>query len=582
MQSRGSSLQNSILQTLKTCSDLVGSTLGPGGRSVIIEHQEPNMPPVITKDGVTVFRSLGFQDPTQHVLMEAARDASIRTASEAGDGTTTATVLAEAFVRRTMEYCERNPHVSPQRVVRIMQSLFEEEMLDGIEALRLVPNLADAEGRQRLHAVAKISANGDVALADAVMECFGIIGDEGNVTISEQTGPSKYLVQKIEGYPVGMGFEDSCGPFYQKFVNDPGTQSCLLEKPSFVLVHGRITDFNMLYPVLAQVANLVSDGVEVHGRRLTHNIIVVATGFSESVLANLAAGFVQEGTLNIYPLLVPAFPVKTGQYDFLADLAALTGGRIFDPIEYPLQNFQPEDLGIGPRLFEATRFRSNIIGNKDDLLVLDRVDQIQKQLNEIATSELEKTLLRERVAKLTSGIAKLIVQGSSHGEIKERRDRAEDAVCAVRGAIKHGALPGGGVTLSLLASAMEDLKSEDEDVVSVAQNVVARSLREPIYRLYANAGYTPTEALDMIERLSVLESYDVLERKWVDPVGEGLLDSLPAVRDALRNSISIASLLGTCGGTVVFPRDAEFERTEARDTADFLRNANVNEANERG
>ncbi len=576
MRGRGNQLQSSVLETLKTCSDLVGSTLGPGGRSVIIEHQDPAMPPVITKDGVTVFRSLGFTDPTKQVLMEAARDSSIRTASEAGDGTTTATILAEAFTRNIMEFCEKNPHESPQRVARFVQSEYQSSMVPMIEALKLKPDLYSETGKAQLRAVAKISANGDEPLATAVMKAFDVIGDAGNVTISEANGPSGYHVQLIEGYPVGIGYEDACGPFYQKFVNDVGTQQTVLERPSFILHHGRISDFNAIFPALAQIANLVSEGTQIDGKKLTHNVVLVATGFSEVVLAHLAAGFVQEGTLNIFPLLVPPSPIKTGQYDFLCDLAALTGAAIFDPLELPLQNFVPEHIGVGPRLFEAGRFRSNVIGNRDSLLVLERVDQITKQLSGEATSDLEKTLLRERVAKLTSGIAKIVVQGSSYGEIKERRDRVEDAICAVREAIKHGALPGGGVTLAVLSKHYTQVDSP------IAQEIIAPSLLEPVKRLYSNAGYLTAEIDGFIAGLSKDQSFDVMLGRSVDPAQSGLLDSLPAVREALKNAISIAGLLGTCGGTVVFPRDGDLERSEASDTAEWLRNASVNEANERG
>ncbi len=579
MRGRGNQLKDSVLETLKTCSDLVGSTLGPGGRSVIIEHQDPAMPPVITKDGVTVFRSLGFVDPTKQVLMEAARDSSVRTASEAGDGTTTATILAEAFTRNIMQYCDRNPHESPQRVARRVQELYRKHVLPEIESLKLKPDLYSEAGKQQLRAVAKVSANGDALLADAVMKAFEFIGDAGNVTISEANGPSTYQVQMIEGYPMPIGYEDACGPFYQKFVNDAATQQTLLERPSFVLHHGRISDFNAIYPALAQIANLVSDGATVSDQKLTHNVVLVATGFSEQVLAHLAAGFVQEGSLNIFPLLVPPSPVKTGQYDFLRDLAALTGGAIFDPLELPLQNFTPEHLGVGPRLFEATRFRSNLIGNRDPLLVLERVDQITKQLEGEATSELEKTLLRERVAKLTSGIAKIVVQGSSYGEIKERRDRVEDAICAVREAIKHGALPGGGVALAWAAKFLSS-SCFAEDPVAI--EIVTPSLLAPVLRLYLNAGYQEAEINEFVRALAPEKSFDVLAGEFVDPVESGLLDSLPAVREAIKNAISVAGLLGTCGGTVVFPRDSGLERDEARDTAEWLRNANVNEANERG
>lgn len=581
MQSRGPALQASVLETLKICADIVGSTLGPGGRSVLIEHQDPAMPPINTKDGVTVFRSLGFQDPTRQVLMEAARDSSIRTASEAGDGTTTATILSEAFARKIAEFCQQNPQVSPQRVGRVLQQLLKRHLLPSLEEIKIRPELGSDEGYRQLQAVATVSANGDADLAKAVMEAFRHIGDAGNVTITEANGPSAYHVQKIEGYPVPIGYEDSCGPFYQKFVNDVGTQQCILERPSFVLYFGRINDFNTVYPALAAIANAVSEGqVGGSGAKLTHNVILCATGFSETVLANLAAGFVQQGTLNIYPLLVPPSPVKTGQYDFLRDLAALTNATILDPIENPLQNFELSHLGTGPRLFEASRFRSNIIGRIDELLVLERVDQISKQLSEAAVSELEKTLLRERLAKLTSGIAKVVVQGSSYSEIKERRDRVEDAVCAVREAIKHGALPGGGAGLVHLSRLEIDHETTLE--MQIFMEIVHPALLRPVYTLYLNSGFSEAEAREHINNIKPNRVFDLLNQRWVNPVADGLLDSLPAVRDALRNSISVACLLGTCGGTVVFPRDGDLERAEARDTAEWLRNANVNEANERG
>lgn len=533
MLSRGSDLQNLILQTLKTCSDLVGSTLGPGGMSVVIERQEENMPPIVTKDGVTVFRSLGFTDPTAHVLMETARDASIRTASEAGDGTTTATILAEAFVRYTQEYCNKHPQVSPQLVVRTLQKTFKNVIEPKIDSMLIRPTMGTPEGQTQLHAVAKVSANGDSDLADAVMQCFDIIGDAGNVTIVEATGPSKYVVQKIEGYAIPLGFEECCGPFYQKFVNDPGAQQCLLDRPSFIVYHGRITDFNMLYPILNMIAGAVNDGVQlVEGKKLTHNVVILATGFSETVLAQLAGGFVMEGTLNVFPLLAPMSAVRTGQFDFLMDIAAMSGASMMDPLEKPLQNFSMDDLGVGPTSFECTRFRSSVIGFRDELLLFDRIDQIQKQLTEVAASDLDKILLRERLAKLTSGIARLIVQGPSNGEIKERRDRAEDAVCAVRGAIKYGALPGGGVVLSELVT----LLVENPD--PIVAEVMSSALLEPIIRLYVNAGFSPDIALQMTEGLEPGKTFDVLEGKWVDPVAGGILDSAPAVREAIRNSIS--------------------------------------------
>jgi chaperonin GroEL len=533
---------------------------------------------------------MSFQNATQQVIMESARDASTRTASEAGDGTSTATILDYSFVARTQEFCKSNPHVSPQRVVRVLESAVLKYIEPRINESAISLGLDTPDGRQQLHSVARISANGDVALADATMRCFDICGDEGNVTISESSGPSQYRVVKLEGYPMPSGFEDHCGPFYLKFVNDVGTQTCRLSDPMFLLYFGRIDDINTVAQVCDKIANSAG-GVDSRGRKISPNVVVVATGFSELVLANFAAGFFTEGAMRFYPLKVPLSPLKTGVYDFILDLASLTGGTVFDPIEKPFDNFEVTDLGVGPTSFEATRWRSNIIGRADDELIMERVDQVQKQLEEVAVSELEKTLLRERIAKLTNGIAKLIVQGSSTAEVKEKRDRAEDAVCAVRAAIKHGALPGGGAMLVTLANELHALEDSNPyfspQDTAIVRTVAAQALLEPVRTLYANVGYTPDEVDTMIQRLCELEVFDCATNEWVEPLEAGLLDSLPAVLEAIRNAVSNAGLLGTLGGTIVFPRDRELELKEASAREEWKRVCDTdpdllpNEANKR-
>lgn len=596
---RGPALRNLILKTMKSVSDVVGATLGPGGMSVVIERQEENLPPMITKDGVTVFRNLGFDDSAAHVLMEAARDASVRTAAEAGDGTTTATILAEALVRNTMEFCDRNPKISPQRVVRTLEKGFREFVEPWIKERVIKANLGTPGGKERLRAVAKISANGDVELADAVLKCFDLTGDEGNVTIVEASGHSGYEVERIEGYPIFKGYEDCCGKFYQQFINDPARQMVTLDRPSYILYHGRLNDIYTALPIFELINEAAQAG------QVSPNVVLVATGFSEVVLAHLAMNFRHAGTINVYPLTAPLTQMSTGQFDFLQDIAALSGGRIFDPLNDPLDNARVSDLGQTSG-FEASRFRSTILGYKDEILVLERVAVLRAQIQN-GVSDLDRTLIEERIGKISGGIARLKVIGSSSGEVREKRDRAEDAICAVRGALKHGALPGGGWTLANLAWNIE-MESDDADDKSkekwkILREVLAPSMREPVKRLYSNAGYSEEEAEDLMTQLigipfgaSVdfdpnvpiheadshhLKVFDVLEGKWVHSINEGVLDSVPAVLEALRNSISIATLLGTCGGTVVFKRDIAVERQEARDTAEFLRNANVNEADER-
>lgn len=594
VQTRGSALDATILQTMATISSIVGGTLGPGGRQVLIERQEYNLPPMVTKDGVTVYRSLGFTDPAAQAIMEASRDASVRTASEAGDGTTTATILSEAIVRRTKEYVTANPRVSPQRVVRRLEKAFRDVIEPTVKQLSMKTDISTPEGRKMLTSVAKVSANGDTALADAVMQCFDLVGDDGNVTIAELNGPSAYEVERIEGFPIGMGFEESAAKFYPKFINDPANQRVLLEKPRFVVYHGRIQDPQSLFALLSKI------GYEFEAEKVGPNVVLCATGFSESVLGYLAMMFAADNALNVYPLLAPQSPFPQGQLDFLMDLCAVTGSQLLDPLNVPLNEASVENLGRAES-FEAFRFRSNVVGkaNEDELLL--RVDQLKTNL-ERAESQLETIYLQERIGKITGGIARLKVIGASNGELKEKRDRAEDAVCAVRGAIKHGCLPGGGWTLMRLSAELKKHPEHD----AIIEGVLIPALFEPVRVLLLNSGFSEQNddevraiLAPVIKNLEVPYEtfmnpetkqthrvqgpivYDALEAKHVCPYAGGILDSTPAVLEAIRNSLSIAALLGTLGGTVVFQRDAAVERQEARDMANFMRDANSNEADAR-
>ncbi len=588
-------LQEIVLKTMSTIANAVGSTLGPGGRQVLIEQQELGLPNLITKDGVTVFKSLGFKDPTQHVIMEAARDAAARTATEAGDGTTTATILADAIVQRMVSYCRDNPHVSPQKVIRTLKSTFKTVIEPAVKKLAIKANSSTRQGRRLLHNVAMVSANGDEALADAVLECFDIVGDEGNVTLSELAGPSEYQVEHIEGYPIPTGFDDSCQKFYDLFLNDRVNQRVYLEKPVFVLYHGVINDVMTLGGVTGMVWQAWQESA------FSPNVVVAATGFSEQVRGVLAGNFQNKASLNIVPLVVPLSPIPNGQKHLLEDLSAITGATIFDPIDNPLpppnvilksaqvsDGFDLDHLGHNVESFEMLRTKSTIVGRCDEDLVLERAEDLKTQARS-AESILDKAIIEERIGKLTGGIAKLIVVGSSAGEIREGKDRAEDAVRAVQGTVKHGCLPGGAWTLLKLAQVLRDMVT-NQGYDAVNEVILAGALEQPFFRLLENVGLTREEQSDVYGKVSHnafwVKSqnaiiYDALTGEYVNAVKAGLLDSTSAVLEAIRNSLSIASLLGTLGACVTFYRDQELEREEARATSDFLRNSSVNEADER-
>ena len=598
---RSEKLENHILSTMEKIAKIVGGTLGPGGHPVLIERQEMDLAPMVTKDGVTVFRSLGFPDAVDQNILEAARDASVRTAVEAGDGTTTATILAEAFVRYTLEYCKKNPGVPPIKVIKTIQNVYKNVLEPLIDKSAITCSLGTETGRKLLHSVATLSGNGDTELGDAVMKCFDICGDDGNVTIIESSGPTSYEVESIKGFPIAMGYEESCAKFFPTFINDNTTQRIVADKPLFLLYLGRITDFQNILPALVKVADGWKDGWIT-----SHNLVVVATGFSESVLAQFAFITGNPEQINVFPLVVPQSPLMNGQKNFLDDLAAVTGATVLDQVTRPLETIEmvPDDgegsyktdfgnikieendagtpiwVPAGVTTYECGRYRSSVVGFADEELLLQRLEVVKQQLAS-SESKLESDLTNERVAKLTGGIAKLKVIGSSNGELKERRDRAEDAVCAVRGALKHGALIGGGWMLAKLINALDDNDPVQAEIIKLA-------LWMPIITLYENAGLdTSYESLTKdftFRKNGKLENVmvrDISKNEVVNAIENGILDSLPAVREALKNSISIATLLGTLGGCVVYPRDKEVDKIEGADYNSFIRDSGWNPANER-
>lgn len=573
----GEMLDGLILDTMKTISDLVGATLGPGGKVVGIERQEFGIPDLVTKDGVTVFRNMGFDNPVRHSIMTLARDASVRTASEAGDGTTTATVLSEAFVRLTHAYCKANPKVSPQRVVRTLERLFRKDIEPLVRALAMPVD------NKTLRAVAMCSTNGDQELTDAIAQCFNQTGDEGNVTLTEASGPSGYKVEALKGYPLNTGFEDCVKNFFTIFMNDSGNNRVYMEKPLFVLYNGTVMDLANIYPILHKI------GLRWEAdKSSTRNIVIVANGFSDQVLGDLAQNWPDLNSLNIYPLTTPRNAMISGQIDLLADLSAVTGSRLLDPVSSTAASATLDDIGPPLDYFEATRYRSLVVGHADPDLLMARVEEVEAQIPQ-AEGEVEVRILNERKGKLTGGIAKLIISAPTSGELREKRDRAEDAACAWRGAVKHGALPGGGWTLLMVAEWMKNEYlplapawykpwarfNKQTELADIITKVVIPALEEPVKRLLSNAGFNKSEVRKTMKKMrknlgaEAPIIFDALEGEFKAAGESGVIDSLPAVLEALRNSISIAAQLGTLGGTIVFPRDVALEREQAAGAYDY-------------
>ena len=570
-------LQKIIVSTMDEISNIVGASLGPGGRNIIVESDLHGIPNKNTKDGVSIFRALGSNDPYKHLIIEQTRDAAIRTVNEAGDGTTTATVISAALIKNLFEFTSMNRRYSPQKVARIINKILEKKMIPSIQSQSIK---ITTKNQNLLEKVATVSANGDVDMARAVIEAFETIGfgASSHVTIQELSGPSgKYEVKKIDGFPIEKGYEESIGKFHPAFINDQGTQRCVLEKPLFILFDGQVTDMMQVQPLFEAIGEAY-----VNGQSEFKNVVVVAHGFSDQVLTTLSFNFSNPGTINIVPLTTPMTQQANSQLEFLMDLSAFTGAKIFD-MSNSISDAQTEDLGNGMEKIEISRFRTTVIGDSDEINIENRATQIQKRMEQ-AESKIDKILFEERLGKLTSGISQLKIYGSSNGELKEKADRAEDAVCAVRAALNHGCLPGG---CRVLINIGIELSKEQENI-EIIQKVLIPSLFAPFFKLLDNAGYVEEEQQEILEMMlgDTTVVYDIENGKYGKAKELGIFDATLAVEQALKNAVSIASVMGTLGGIVAFPRDGALERQEALDDINFrstLENADsmVNEANSR-
>jgi chaperonin GroEL len=570
-------LRDLVIGTMKRVSDAVGSSMGPGGRVTLLESDFPGIPDKVTKDGVTIFKALGASNPFEHTIIETARNVAERVVTEAGDGTTTSTVLAYNIISNLFDFCEKNPKFSPQRATRIIQKALKETLLPYIEerAIKITEDNKDI-----LRMVAKISANGDDEIADSVIESFELIGFGANshVTIRESSGDIGYKVERVDGLPLPIGLEESAGKLSVAFINDQGNQRCFLEKPLFLLFDGAINDVTQILPLI----NALGEKYVNEGSSDYKNMVIMAHGFSESVLTTLAYNMQDSLTINVVPIMTRMEPFLNSQTHSLYDIAAFTGAKVFG-LKNQLSKATLQDLGGNMDSFEAYRFRSTIVGEPDPVLVEARVEEI-RQMQKTAESKAESFWFEERAAKVSNGIAKLTIFAGSQGEIKERKDRAEDAVCAVRAAITHGALPGG----CRVAIDMALLLAEKYEEGNPAREVLMPSLLSLPQKLLENAGYTQDEIGEIISELVNNRHlvYDVENAEYGKAEELGLFDATKAVSESLKSSVSIASSLGTLGAIVVHPRDEVFERSEAKADAEFGRAINnadqfVNEANER-
>jgi chaperonin GroEL len=525
-----------VLKTIDDMAKIVGSTMGPGGSPVLIERDNASV--LATKDGVTVAKNLGMADAAANTVVDACKEIAINTAKEAGDGTTTAIVLGNAIVKHGQSFLKSNPKYSPQRMINDLQGAYRKVIVPYLQQVSM------SVSEDQLKFVATISANGDQDIADAVVKAVTAAGDDGTVLINES--PNGIIsVETLDGYVITTGLKEH-GQIGPVFINDKANQQVKMDNGYVVLYDGSINDL--------KVPGLIQDAVcDTNGYSDGTPIIVFAHSFADSVLDKFAK--TTKGGMTVVPVKTPRSGLPNGASMFLHDMAAYTGAVVYDPGNVD----DLDDEGLG-HFDSATvnMYESFIIGTPDSDAIEQRIVEL-KAIADAAFSEMDRSFLRAAIAKLTGGVSTILVGGSSDLEIREKKDRVEDAVEAVRSAIAEGIVTGG---CSMHLQLIQVLRSHPDFVSS--WEILCDALMEPITCLMNNCGETvedKVETMMLNNMVGVLPTsiFDAMNHDFVNPMEAGIIEPTKVVRVSISNALSVASLLTTLGGIIVTPRNADLE-----------------------
>jgi chaperonin GroEL len=529
-----------VQRAISDLADIVGKTLGPGGKAVLME-QGDDKPPLATKDGVTVSRFHRPEGDIERVVTDAAREVCERTNQSCGDGTTTAIVLADAFVHAGHAWMDQQPEqYSSQKLSRELRKIFNERIKpDILSAARPIKSLPIKESKEIVRYVALVSSNNDNEIADSVAEAVGYVGEDGMIHAEEGTG-QETEVRKEDGFPFNGGLSDLGGSASSAFVNRNDYGDCLIEGAYVALYDGEVNDVNVIAPVMERVASEV-DG---DGNRVRQPLVVFAHGFSDQVFKMMAQNF-KRGTLTVVPVVTKSTGQHQGRSAFLWDVAAYVGTKVFDPQGNPIQSAPIPALGFVESLKYGQR-ESILLGSPDQETIEERIKQLKNQMEE--ASEFDKDLLRYRIGRLTGGVATIYAGGRTGLEAKERHARVIDAISSVRSAMEMGVVPGGGAFLSKLG---ECLEKEAPGPVKI----FAEALQEPMTQILNNAGVDEDKVIKKIghpvgDKTNFMV-YDALERTIVEWWSAGIMDPAKVAITAIENALSVATLLMTLGGVIV-------------------------------
>jgi chaperonin GroEL len=505
------SSRQAILRGVNQLADTVKVTLGPRGRNVVLEKKFGG--PTITKDGVTVAKEIELKDPLENMGAQMLREVASKTSDVAGDGTTTATILAQAIFREGVKAVTAG--ANPMSIKRGIDKAVE-------VAVEEIRKLSRPVSGDMIAQVGRISANSDSTIGDVIAEAMQKVGKDGVITVEEAKTMTTEL-QTVDGMQFDRGY---LSPY---FVTDQERMECILED-CYVLIHEKkIANMKDILPVLEQIA------------RAGKPLLILSEEVEGEALATLVVNKLR-GTLNACAVKAPGFGDR--RKAMLEDISILTGGTaIMEETGLKLESVKLEDLGKARRV-TVTKDNTTIIdGGGKQAAIEGRIKQIRTQVDE-TTSDYDREKLQERLAKLAGGVAIIKVGAATETEMKEKKARVEDALHATRAAVEEGIVPGGGVALLRAAMALDKLKLEGDEQFGVT--IVRRACEEPIRQIVLNGG---TEGAVVVEKIrtqsDVNYGFNAFTDEYEDLVKAGVIDPTKVTRTALQNAASIASLMLT-------------------------------------
>ena len=503
--------RQAILRGVNQLADAVKVTLGPKGRNVVIEKKFGG--PTITKDGVTVAKEIELKDPLENMGAQMVREVASKTSDVAGDGTTTATILAQAIYREGVKAVAAgaNPMALKRGIERAVDAVVEE-----------VKKLSKPISGDMIAQVATISANGDTEIGNKISEAMQKVGKDGVITVEESKTMNTELIT-VDGMQFDRGY---LSPY---FITDPDRMEAVLEDPYILIHEKKISNMKDLLPLLEQIAR--------SGRPL----LVIAEEVEGEALATLVVNKLR-GTLSVCAVKAPGFGDR--RKAMLEDIAILTGGKaIMEETGIKLEGVRLDDLGRAKRVVVDKDNTTIVDGQGDPKAIEGRIKQIRTQIEE-TTSDYDREKLQERLAKLAGGVAVIRVGAATETEMKEKKARVEDALHATRAAVEEGIVPGGGVALLRAATALESLKVTGDEQIGV--DIVKRACEEPLRQIVGNAGFEGAIAVERIRGNDNLNfGFNAETCVYEDLVSAGVIDPTKVARTALQNAASIAALMLT-------------------------------------